>query len=461
MKRKAPLTASIAAALLAAGLIAAAPFASASTAATLPNGAPDIAVADVKAQLANLQTIANNNGGNRYTGRSGYRASVDHVKSEMTALGFTVSEQSFSTSAGTSYNVLAELPGTDTSKVIMLGGHLDSVSSGPGINDNGTGSASLLAVAKAFKAARPTPGVTVRFGWWGAEELGILGSRAYVSSLSSAEKTRIKAYLNFDMTGSPNPGYFVYNDDTNGIALRNLLVQGFTALNVQTEYVDVDGRSDHGSFYNVGIPTGGTFSGAEGYKTSAQAAKWGGTANAAFDPCYHRSCDNSNNINDTSLDRHADVISYALWNLTGTGSTPTPTPTGTGTGTPTSSPTPSPTGGTCQAVTNGTDVAIPDAGAAVTSSITISGCNRNASATTKVTVTIPHTYRGDLRIDLVGPNGTTYRLKTENSSDSAANVNTTYTVNVSAQAANGTWKLKAQDMYSYDTGKIDSWTLAV
>ncbi|MEV6526387.1 M20/M25/M40 family metallo-hydrolase [Longispora sp. NPDC051575] len=450
MNRKLPLAVATAA-ILAIGIALAGPTANAapSTAlAALPNGAPDIAVADVKAQLTNLQTIANNNSGNRYTGRTGYRASVDHVKSEMTALGLTVKEQSFSTSAGTSYNVTAELVGTDTSKVIMLGGHLDSVSSGPGINDNGTGSASLLAVAKAFKNARPTPGVTVRFAWWGAEELGLLGSKAYVNSLSSAERTRIKAYLNFDMTGSPNPGYFVYNDDTNGTALCDLLVRGFTSLNVQTEYIDVDGRSDHGSFYAVGIPTGGTFSGAEGTKTSAQATKWGGTANAAYDPCYHRSCDTISNINDTSLDRHADVISYALWDLTGATSTPSPTPTV------------QPTGGSCAPVTNGTDVAIPDKGAAVTSKVTISGCNRNASASTKVAVVIPHTYRGDVRIDLVTPNGTSYRLKTE-SNDSAANINTTYTVNVATHAANGVWTLKVQDMYSADTGKIDSWTLTV
>ncbi|MGY0234698.1 M4 family metallopeptidase [Longispora urticae] len=136
---------------------------------------------------------------------------------------------------------------------------------------------------------------------------------------------------------------------------------------------------------------------------------------------------------------------------------------GTPTVGPTSSPTASPTGSptTCAAVTNGADVAIPDAGAAVTSTITITGCARNASATTKVAVVIPHTYRGDVRIDLVGPNGASYRLKTENINDSAANVNTTYTVNVSAQQANGTWTLKVQDLYSYDTGNIDSWTLTV
>ncbi len=117
-------------------------------------------------------------------------------------------------------------------------------------------------------------------------------------------------------------------------------------------------------------------------------------------------------------------------------------------------------GGGCSG-TNGTDVSIPDAGAAVRSTITISGCNRSASATSKVEVHIKHTYRGDLRIDLIAPDGSSYRLKTENISDGADNVDTTYTVNVSSEAANGAWKLQVQDRYRIDTGFLDTWTLTV
>ena len=111
--------------------------------------------------------------------------------------------------------------------------------------------------------------------------------------------------------------------------------------------------------------------------------------------------------------------------------------------------------------TNGTDVAIPDAGAAVTSTITISGCARNASASSTAAVTIPHTYRGDLVVDLVAPDGSSYRLKNSSTSDSADNVNTTFTVNLSSEAANGAWKLQVRDVYSADTGRIDTWTLTV
>ncbi|MFI7662507.1 S8 family peptidase [Micromonospora parva] len=111
--------------------------------------------------------------------------------------------------------------------------------------------------------------------------------------------------------------------------------------------------------------------------------------------------------------------------------------------------------------TNGTDVSIPDAGSAVTSSITISGCGRNASSASTVAVNIVHTYRGDLVIDLLAPDGSSYRLKNSSTSDSADNVNATYTVNVSGEAADGIWRLQVRDTYSADTGYINTWTLTV
>ncbi|HVK21590.1 MAG TPA: S8 family serine peptidase [Actinokineospora sp.] len=119
------------------------------------------------------------------------------------------------------------------------------------------------------------------------------------------------------------------------------------------------------------------------------------------------------------------------------------------------------TTGTCSAQTNGADVSIPDAGAAVTSTITVANCAGNASATAKVEVHIKHTWRGDLVIDLVAPDGTAYRLKNSSSSDSADNVDATYTVNLSSEVRNGAWKLKVQDVARYDVGNIDTWTLTV
>ncbi|MGN9908088.1 S8 family peptidase [Phytohabitans sp. LJ34] len=109
--------------------------------------------------------------------------------------------------------------------------------------------------------------------------------------------------------------------------------------------------------------------------------------------------------------------------------------------------------------TNGTDVAIPDL-STVTSTITIA-CGRNGSSSSTVAVNIVHTYRGDLVIDLVAPDGTAYRLKNSSGSDSADNVNATYTANLSSEAANGTWTLRVQDVALFDTGRIDTWTLTV
>ncbi|MBZ9640019.1 S8 family serine peptidase [Streptomyces sp. PSKA30] len=124
---------------------------------------------------------------------------------------------------------------------------------------------------------------------------------------------------------------------------------------------------------------------------------------------------------------------------------------------------------TVQAVAGGTStgttfssssaVSIPDAGSAVESPITVSGRSGNAPSALQVAVDITHTYRGDLVIDLVAPDGSTYRLKSSSSSDSADNVNTTYSVNASGETANGTWKLRVQDTAAQDTGRLNSWSL--
>ncbi|GAA1129436.1 M28 family peptidase [Kribbella jejuensis] len=274
---------------------------------------PDISVTAVRAHLDQLQSIANSNGGNRYTGRPGYKASADYVKAKLDAAGYTTTLQSFSTSAGTSYNVIAEWPHGDANHVVMAGSHLDSVSAGPGINDNGSGSAGVLETALAYAASGQSPKNRLRFGFWGSEELGLLGSKYYVNNLPAAERDKIELYLNFDMIASPNPGYFVYDDNPAGNGARDDLVAYFTSKNVQTEFIDVQGRSDHAAFRSLGIPTAGTFSGAEDTKTSAQAAKWGGTAGKAFDACYHRSCDTITNLDLTSLDRQIDAIGHMIW----------------------------------------------------------------------------------------------------------------------------------------------------
>ncbi|MFC8431405.1 M28 family metallopeptidase [Streptomyces sp. NPDC057253] len=295
--------------LLAGGSIAGAAPAGTSAVAA----APDIPVANVKAHLTQLQSIATANGGNRAHGRTGYRASLDYVKAKLDAAGFTTTVQQFTSSGRTGYNLIADWPGGDTNQVIMSGSHLDSVTAGAGINDNGSGSAAVLETALAVSRAGFHPTKHLRFAWWGAEELGLVGSRYYVNSLSTANRAKISGYLNFDMIGSPNPGYFVYDDDP---AIEKTFKEYYAGLGVPTEIeTEGDGRSDHAPFKNVGVPVGGLFSGADYVKTAAQAAKWGGTSGRAFDRCYHSSCDTTANIDDTALDRNSDAVAYAVWGL--------------------------------------------------------------------------------------------------------------------------------------------------
>ncbi|MFI9549718.1 M28 family metallopeptidase [Streptomyces sp. NPDC052016] len=275
--------------------------------------APDIPLAGVKAHLTQLQSIATANGGNRAHGRSGYKASLDYVKAKLDAAGFTTTVQQFTASGRVGYNLIADWPGGDANQVVMAGSHLDSVSSGAGINDNGTGSAAVLEAALAVARTGYQPTKHLRFAWWGAEELGLVGSRYYVNSLSAANRARISGYLNFDMIGSPNPGYFVYDDDP---AIEKTFKDYFTGLGVPTEIeTEGDGRSDHAPFKSAGVPVGGLFTGASRAKTAAQAAKWGGTAGQAFDRCYHSSCDTTANVNDTALNRNADALAHAVWTL--------------------------------------------------------------------------------------------------------------------------------------------------
>ncbi|MBV9820843.1 MAG: M28 family peptidase [Actinobacteria bacterium] len=286
------------------------------TAAEAAVTAPDISVTNIQNHLSQLQTIATNNGGTRRSTTSGYTASVTYVYDKLVAAGFSVVKQSCTSgcTAGAGPNIIADWPGGDTSQVVMMGAHLDSVSAGPGINDNGSGSSMLLEVALTLAAQHPTLAKHVRFGWWTDEEQGLLGSKFYVNSLPSTEKAKIQNYLNFDMIASTNAGYFI-NRITS--ATGQLVKAYYDSIGVQTEEnTEGAGRSDDASFNAAGIQTSGIAAGASAIKTSAQATKWGGTAGASYDSCYHKACDTyPSNINTTVLDRAADAAAYALWNL--------------------------------------------------------------------------------------------------------------------------------------------------
>jgi aminopeptidase Y len=222
---------------------------------------------------------------------------------------------------GTNDNVIAESRFGDPRNVVMTGAHLDSVPAGPGINDNGSGTASILEVAEEM-ALYPVKH-KLRFAFWAGEEIGLLGSDQYVESLSQAQRDRIKVYLNFDMVASPNYAYKLYDGDDSdaegsppgppGSAQIEQQFQAFYGTrHLPTVGTDFDGRSDYGPFIAVGIPSGGIFTGAEGIKTAEEAALFGGTAGVAYDVCYHQACDTIANINATALDVDADAIADSM-----------------------------------------------------------------------------------------------------------------------------------------------------
>ncbi|WP_413754649.1 M28 family peptidase [Streptomyces sp. R-74717] len=277
-----------------------------------PGGsAPDISVANVQSHLAQLNTIASQNGGNRRAGSAGYTASVAYVKGKLEAAGYTVSEQTCTSCTYRGSNLIADWPGGPSDQTVMFGAHLDGVAAGPGINDNGSGSATLLENALALAQRNPTMTKHVRFAWWNGEEQGLQGSEYYVGRLTAAERSAIKAYYNFDMVASTNAGYFINNVDS---AASAPMKEYWDSLNLAPEEnVEGQGRSDDYSFQQGGIPTSGYATGASDAKSSAQATKWGGTAGRSYDSCYHQSCDTTSNINATALDRSADGVAHTVW----------------------------------------------------------------------------------------------------------------------------------------------------
>jgi len=219
-----------------------------------------------------------------------------------------------------SQNVIADSTSGRADRTVVVGAHLDSVTEGPGINDNGSGSASILEVAKQMSQLGVNPVNRVRFAFWGGEEFGLLGSEYYVSHLPTSELKNIMVNLNFDMVASPNFVRFVYDGDGSGTGTKGPNGSGnvekvfndyFASQGLATAPTAFDGRSDYGPFIDRGIPAGGLFTGAEGIKTAQQAAVYGGTAGVAYDHCYHQLCDDLTNLNNTALDQMSDGIADA------------------------------------------------------------------------------------------------------------------------------------------------------
>lgn len=250
-----------------------------------------VSVAGMEAHMQALERIAEKSGGNRATGTVGYKRSVAYVRRVLEAAGYEVRVQHFDVQqdlvAGSrehksSSNVLAALPG-QPHPPILLGGHLDSVATGPGINDNGSGVGLLLDYAEALAAGGDAR--NIGFVFWGAEEQGLWGSSHFVKTL--ARRHRPKAYLNFDMIASPNPIPMLYGDP----ALIELLGKPFRDAGVVPEVVYLNNRTDTGAFADAGITVVGYHSGSSHRKSWQQARNFGGTMIAPADRCYHQACD--------------------------------------------------------------------------------------------------------------------------------------------------------------------------
>jgi len=219
-------------------------------------------------------------------------------------------------------NVIADLAprnATRAGKVVLLGAHLDSVPEGPGINDNGSGTATILEIAEQMAANR-APRNPVRFAFWGAEESGLIGSTRYVAELSEADAAQIGLNLNLDMLGSPNFVRFVYDGDGSAFGtagppgsddIEHTFEAYFASKGLATDPTAFDGRSDYKPFIDVGIPAGGLFSGAEGSKTAEQQARYGGVTGEAYDRCYHQACDTYSNVSTPALRQLGDGAAHA------------------------------------------------------------------------------------------------------------------------------------------------------
>ncbi len=249
------------------------------------------------------------------------------------------------------FNIIAETPTGNSTNTVMLGAHLDSVPEGPGINDNGSGSAAILETAVQLAASGPLNN-QVRFAWWGAEEVGLVGSAHYVEDLAEnnpAELEEIATYLNFDMVASPNYVISVYDADQSTFEAPVEVPEGSIATEQAfTDYFDASGqawidtafdsRSDYDAFISYGVPASGLFTGADEVKTPEQVALFGGTAGITQDPNYHSAGDNLGNVNQEALGIMLGAIASVTGSLANdtsaingvvTAPVPTPTPTPT------------------------------------------------------------------------------------------------------------------------------------
>ncbi|HJP89435.1 MAG TPA: M28 family peptidase [Candidatus Limnocylindrales bacterium] len=220
-----------------------------------------------------------------------------------------------------SANVIGESTWGDPAHVVMLGGHLDSVFDGPGINDNGSGTMTVLEIARTLadlaqsQAAGAQPRWKVRVAFWTGEEEGLFGSGAYAGGLTEADRIAIHAYLNFDMVGSRNGVRVVYQETgatrpTDEATIGGLFGQALDSEQLAWEPEAIGGASDHFPLEQAGIAIGGLYSGANEVMTAEEAGKFTGAAGTPEDACYHLACDTTANVD---ADLLGELARAAAW----------------------------------------------------------------------------------------------------------------------------------------------------
>jgi Zn-dependent M28 family amino/carboxypeptidase len=219
------------------------------------------------------------------------------------------------------HNIIATVPGGDPTHTLIVGAHLDSVLDGPGLNDNGSGTAMVLEAAFRMGSLMYRPKNKVTFAFWGAEEMGLYGSEYFVGQLAEDDIADIALYLNFDMVASPNYVRFVYDGDGSDTPaagppgsdfIEELFIDYFSGKGMATEPTALAGNSDYAPFAEAGIPIGGLFSGADGVKTGEQAAVYGGTAGEPYDANYHTAADNLDNLNYEVEEQMLKAMAHAM-----------------------------------------------------------------------------------------------------------------------------------------------------
>jgi Zn-dependent M28 family amino/carboxypeptidase len=223
-------------------------------------------------------------------------------------------------------NVLAQTKSGDTDNVVMVGAHLDSSARSPGINDDGSGVAAVLETAAALGSSSQIKNA-VRFALWGSEENSLQGATKYIRGLSGGELDEIALYLNVEMIGSPNAGYFTYDGDQSGqpnpeiplgdvpegsAGIERTLAAYLNGAGARPADMPLTRYTDYSPFLTVGVPVGGVTAGASQRKTEVQARLWGGRAGAPYDPNYRTGRDTVDNIDRNALSVMGAAVAFAV-----------------------------------------------------------------------------------------------------------------------------------------------------